>query len=119
MMRKILFPFLVLGLFFTFNGAFAQGGSKGKKEKPDAVQQSTDYLAQQLALDDFQKAAVREIVESEKDAMHDLEQARDITINERRDRMAAITDRIYQKVLPLLSKEQAEKYTKIQAERKF
>ena len=37
--------------------------SRRKQEKVDFVVQSTDYLVKELTLDDFQKAAVKNIIE--------------------------------------------------------
>lgn len=92
---------------------------KPKKVKQDIVEQSVQYFTMELKLDDFQQAAAREIIEAERVTMTELNEAHDITINERKDRAAAISDRIYKKMVPLLSKEQAEKYTKMQEARKF
>lgn len=90
-----------------------------KGEKVDFVQQSTDYLAKELTLDDFQKAAIREIIEGERENIMNLNAEKDITSDERRDKAALISGRIYKKVLPLLSKDQAEKYTKMEESKKF
>ena len=90
-----------------------------KPEKVDFVQQSTDYLAKELTLDDFQKAAVKNIIEEEKENIINLNSEKDITTDERRDKAAAISGMIYKKVLPLLSKPQAEIYTKMEESKKF
>lgn len=88
-------------------------------EKVDFVQQSADYLAKQLTLDDFQKAAVKNILEEERESIMALNSGEKITLDERRDKSAAISARIYKKVLPLLSKPQAEIYTKMEESKKF
>jgi hypothetical protein len=90
-----------------------------KGEKVDFVQQSADYLAKQLTLDDFQKAAVKNILEEERESIMALNSGEKITLDERRDKSAAISSRIYKKVLPLLSKPQAEIYTKMEESKKF
>jgi hypothetical protein len=90
-----------------------------KGEKVDFVQQSADYLAKQLTLDDFQKAAVKNILEEERESIMALNSGEKITLDERRDKSAAISARIYKKVLPLLSKPQAEIYTKMEESKKF
>lgn len=90
-----------------------------KNEKVDFVQQSTDYLTKTLTLDDFQKAAVKNIIEEERENITNLSTDKEITTDERRDRAVAISQRIYKKILPLLSKEQAEKYTKMEESKKF
>lgn len=90
-----------------------------KPEKVDFVEQSTNYLTKTLNLDDFQKAAVKNIIEEERENIMALNTEQKITSDERRDRSSAISARIYKKVLPLLSKEQAEKYTKMEESKKF
>lgn len=96
---------------------YRRDGKKG--EKVDFVQQSTDYLAKQLTLDDFQKAAVKNIIEEERENIMALNAEQKITADERRDKSSAISTRIYKKVLPLLSKPQAEIYTKMEESKKF
>lgn len=90
-----------------------------KQEKVDFVEQSTDYLAKELKLDDFQKAAVKTIIEEERENITNLNSDKDMTFDEKRDKSSAISTRIYKKVLPLLSKDQAEKYTKMEESKKF
>lgn len=90
-----------------------------KPEKVDFVEQSTNYLAKELKLDDFQKAAVKTIIEDERENIMNLNTDKDMTLDEKKDRSSAISARIYKKVLPLLSKEQAEKYTKMEESKKF
>ncbi|MFD2601019.1 hypothetical protein [Flavobacterium suzhouense] len=90
-----------------------------KPEKVDFVEQSTEYLTKALTLDDFQKAAIKEIIEGERESIMNLNTNRDMSADERRDKASAISARIYKKVLPLLSKEQAEKYTKMEESKKF
>lgn len=90
-----------------------------KPEKVDFVEQSTEYLAKALTLDDFQKAAVKEIIEGERENIMNLNTNREMTSDERREKSAAISARIYKKVSPLLSKEQAEKYTKMEESKRF
>jgi len=90
-----------------------------KGGKVDFVEQSTDYLAKELTLDDFQKAAIKDIIEGERENIMNLNSEKDITTDERRDKASAISGRIYKKVLPLLSKDQADKYTKMEESKKF
>lgn len=93
--------------------------SRPKQEKKDFVEQSTEYLVKELILDDFQKAAVKNIIEEERENITNLNQAQGITSDERRDRALAISNRLYTKITPLLSKTQAEKYKKMEDEKKF
>jgi len=93
--------------------------SRKKVEKKDFVETSTEYLVKELTLDDFQKAAVKNIIEEERENITNLNQAQGITADERRDRALAISNRLYTKITPLLSKTQAEKYTKMEEEKKF
>lgn len=88
--------------------------SRNKPEKYDFVEESTNYLAKELTLDDFQKAAVKEIIAKEKDEIMAINENTEMNSDVKRDKTLQISDRIYKKVLPLLSKEQAEKYTKME-----
>lgn len=90
-----------------------------KGEKVDFVEQSTNYLTKELSLDDFQKAVIKNIIEEERENINNLNTDKDMTKDEIRDRSAAISARIYKKVLPQLSKTQAEKYTKMEESKKF
>lgn len=89
---------------------------KAKVEKKDVVEQTVEYLTKELKLDDFQKAAARTIVEKERPAITALSEDKRATTVELKDRARNIYDRVYNGVLPLLSKEQAEKYTKLREE---
>ncbi|MNK17058.1 hypothetical protein D3C87_352410 [compost metagenome] len=90
-----------------------------KTDNVDFVDQSTNFLAKELSLDDFQKAAVRSIIEDERQVITGLNTAKDITADERKDRAGKISKRIYTNIMPLLNKTQAEKYTKMEEEKKF
>lgn len=94
--------------------------SKNKNEKRDMVEESVNYLVKELTLDDFQKAAVNNILEEEREAITNFgKESKTMSRNEQKDKAMAISRRIYNKVLPLLSKTQAEKYTKIEDEKTF
>lgn len=90
-----------------------------KIEKKDFVEESVKYLTKELKLDDFQKAAVKTIMEDERDAINVLNENNDMTTDERREKASAISTRIYNKIIPLLSKEQAARYTEMEKAKKF
>ncbi|MXN91646.1 hypothetical protein GR160_10445 [Flavobacterium sp. Sd200] len=133
MKLKTHYAFLLLSLFLS-TAAFAQygrgwdttGGSdryssrqRGKGEQKDFVEQTVEYFTKELKLDDFQKAAVRTIIEEQRDPINELMAAKDITNDERRDRGKIINDRIEEKMKPILSPDQLKKFTEIQGKRKF
>ncbi|AWH86838.1 hypothetical protein HYN59_17755 [Flavobacterium album] len=89
------------------------------KASTDFVERSVVYLTSTLKLDDFQAAAIRDILEQERDHITSLNTIQGITTDERRDMAVDISNRIYKQVLPLLSKDQAEKYTKMEESKKF
>jgi len=93
--------------------------SRVKKEKVDFVEQATEYLVKELTLDDFQKAAIKNIIEEERQNITNLNAIQGMTTEEKKERSQIISARIYKKVLPLLSKTQGEKYTKMEEEKKF
>jgi hypothetical protein len=86
----------------------------GKPEKRDFMEQSIDYLTKELTLDDFQKAAVKDIMEDEKENITILQTPNNgMSSQEKKDKAKDISDRIYKKIVPLLSPEQAAKYKEI------
>lgn len=127
-MKIKLYYFIAFFAFFlTSQDAFSQVDrrigreqykrKRAPREKKDFVAESVKYLTAKLTLDAFQEAAVREIIESERaniDALNNM----DVTSAEKNDRAIIISDRIYKKVIPLLSKEQAEIYTKMEEAKK-
>jgi hypothetical protein len=125
---KIFFTVLITCLMFS-TVAFSQvdrsigreqyKAPKKKVEKQDVTDVTMTYLTKELKLDDFQAAAIRIFVEDEKDNIKFLSEAKDLTAQERKDKAKGISTRIYTKSLPLLSKEQAEKYTTLQENQKF
>ena len=128
---KVSYIFLVFALFISAI-SFAQvdrsigrnqyksgPAPKGKNAKVDFVDQTVTYYTKELKLDDFQQAAVRTIIEEQRDPINELMAAKEITNDERRDRGKAINDRIDEKMIKLLSDEQKVKYKAIQDKRKF
>lgn len=98
-------------------GQYRRSAPNGKKY--DFVEESTEYLAKELKLDDFQKAAVRVVVADEKDAVTALNEDTEMTKDEKREKVSAMSKRMYNKIMPLLTKEQGEKFTKIEESKKF
>jgi len=92
---------------------------KGKDTKVDFVDQTVTYYTKELKLDDFQQAAVRNIIEEQRNPVNELMAAKGITNDERRDRGKAINDNIDTKLIKLLSEEQKTKYKVLQDKRKF
>jgi len=90
-----------------------------KHDKVDFAEDSVNYLEKELTLDLFQKAAIKNIFADEKDNITAIGDNKDMTSMEKTDKFREVTQRIQKKVLPLLSKEQAEKYIKIEEARKF
>lgn len=90
-----------------------------KQEKKDFVDESVKYLTKELKLDDFQKAAVKTIMEDERSTIEAVYEDTEMTSDERREKVSAISGRVYKKILPLLSKEQGEKFTKMEEAKKF
>lgn len=93
--------------------------AKKEPQKVDLVEQSTEYLAKELTLDDFQKAAARNVIAGEKDAIMLVNEDREMLSDVKRDKMKEISTRIYNKIVPLLSTEQAEKYKKLEETKKY
>jgi hypothetical protein len=121
MKLKLPHLFLFIAVFFVAEGhaqvdrriGTQQYKRKGSKEKPDYVQQTVDYYTKELKLDDFQVAAVREILEDEKEVLTGLMKDQDTPLAERKDKVKAINQRIDTKILPLLSEQQQNKYKEL------
>jgi len=127
---KLKTTYLFLAFAFIFSAsAFAQVDrsvgrgqyrpSRNTAEKKDFVEQTVDFLTKELKLDDFQKAVVKTIVEKERGAITALNEDKSLSLDERKDKARAISDRVYTNVMPLLSKEQGEIYTKLKEAKKF
>ena len=127
---KAYYIFLAMALFISA-ASFAQidrriGSNQYRRpSKPkdgkstDFVDQTVEYYTKELKLDDFQQAAVRTIIEEQRDPINELMAAKEITSDEKRDRAKALNDKIDEKIVKLLSEEQKAKYKVIQDKRKF
>ena len=127
---KAYYIFLAMALFISA-ASFAQvdrriGSNQYRRpstakdaKSTDFVDQTVIYYTKELKLDDFQQAAIRNIIEEQRDPINELMAAKEITTDERRDRGKAINDRIDEKMIKLLSDEQKAKYKVIQDKRKF
>jgi Spy/CpxP family protein refolding chaperone len=122
MKLKLSYLFAAAALFFAATsfaqvdrsiGAGQYKRGKGNNKPVDFVEETAKYYKKELKLDDFQAAAVREIIAAEKDHLMELMNDREATVNERKDRAKAIYDRMDAKILPLLSEEQQKKYKEL------
>jgi len=130
MKGKAHYIFLFIALFFT-TALFAQvdrsiGQSQYKRApkgksgvKKDFIDQIMDYYGKELNLDDFQQAAVRQVIEDQRDEMMALNQQNDITSDEKRDKAKVINDKIDAGIIPMLSPDQVKKYQELISKRKF
>lgn len=89
--------------------------SKKNKQK-DYAETVVDYLNKELKLDGLQQAAIKTIINDNKGSIEEIT-AMDISYEEKRDKMQVINDKINTNIIKILSKEQAEKYIKMQEER--
>ena len=91
---------------------------KNKDEKPkDISVLMSDYLAKELKLDDFQKAAVKSVYDERKDEILALSQNQADTRDVITDKFRIISEEIDKEIFPLLSEEQKTAYQKIIDER--
>lgn len=126
---RFAFILLIASLFFSAEafaqvdrsiapGQYKRPKNTNKNKEIDFVGETVKYLSKELKLDDFQSAAVREALESEKDNLMELSKDQEMRMREKRDRMQEITDKIDAKIIKLLSPEQTEKYKAIQERNK-
>lgn len=130
MKHKVHYILLLVSILFT-SAAFAQvdrsiGNSqykrttaKNKDKKADFVDLTVKFYTKELKLDDFQQAAVRAIMEEQREPINDLMADKTLINDERRDKGKAINDRIDEKMKPILSPDQLKKYTELQEKRRF
>jgi len=93
--------------------------AKNKGPKADFVDQTLKYYTKELTLDDFQRAAMKTILEEQREPINELMVNRDMTTDEKRDKGKAINDIIDNKVMPILSDAQKLKYKELQDKRKY
>ncbi|WP_417366344.1 hypothetical protein [Flavobacterium beibuense] len=77
----------------------------------------SDYLAEELKLDDFQKAAIKSVYDERKDEILALSQNQADTRDVIKDKFRTISEEIDKEIIPLLSEEQKTAYQKIIDER--
>jgi len=90
--------------------------SKKKNEKYDYAEAVVTHLNKELKLDGLQQAAIKTIVNDNKNSLEEISKM-DIPYPEKKDKMNVINEKINSSILQLLSKEQAEKFNKLQEER--
>ena len=125
---KVYYLLLFFAVFFTTE-TFAQVDRsigtgqyrrpKAKNTGPyDYVAETAKYYQKELTLDDFQVAAIKEILTSEKESIGNMREQQDITKEERRDKASEINERIDKKIMPMLSPDQLKKYQALIDKRK-
>jgi len=125
---KVYYFFIIFAVFFsteTFaqvdrsigNGQYRRPKSKTTTGPYDYVAETAKYYQKELTLDDFQVAAIKEILTSEKEAIGNIRD-QDLTKEERRDKASEINERIDSKIKPLLNPDQLKKYQALIDKRK-
>lgn len=125
---KACYLFIIFAVFFTTE-TFAQvdrsiGSGQYRRPKSkntgpyDYVAETAKFYQKELTLDDFQVAAIKEILSSEKDAIGAMRDQTDMTKEERRDKANEINERIDHKIEPMLSPDQLKKYQALKEKRK-
>lgn len=87
-------------------------------DKQDYIENAVQYLVKELQLDGFQEAAVREVYKDYKDRLESLGKDKDMTMAEKKDKTREIMDGIDSRIVPLLSEDQAKRYTELSEKRK-
>ncbi|AWI25932.1 hypothetical protein [Flavobacterium pallidum] len=121
-MKQIIF---ILAVFFTSisiqaqyggvdrsiggPGQFQQSKNKEKKSEFDFVQASTDKMAKELSLDDFQKAAAKNIIEDYKNQVISIS-AEEIPDTGKNEKINVVKDKMEAKIKQLLNKDQLVKF---------
>ncbi|HEU4497627.1 MAG TPA: hypothetical protein VFR70_11295 [Flavobacterium sp.] len=88
---------------------------KDKEKKTDYAQDYVQYLDKELKLDGLQQAAIASMINDSKDSLEEISKS-SMPDQEKKDRLRAISDKISDKILKLLSPAQKEKYLKMKEE---
>ena len=97
----------------------AGSGVSGKKaEKPDYIAITVNFYTKELTLDDFQAAAVREVIKSHISELESIMQDAETTDAEKKDRAQDVNEKIDAEILRILSDGQKEKFNKLKEKRK-
>lgn len=91
------------------------GGPRGPGRQ--SLAERMEQLSKELELTDAQKAQLKPIIEAELKAMKELMDNKELSREDRREKMQAIRKEGRTKIEAVLTKEQVEKLNKIQAER--
>lgn len=90
---------------------------KKTTEKKDFGEGWANHLNKQLKLDALQYAAVKSIMNDNKDSLEEISKSEEMRVEEKKDKIQEIMDKIDIQILKLLSKDQAEKYLKLKEDR--
>lgn len=91
-------------------GQFHDSKNKDKKKSEfDFVQASTDKMAKELSLDDFQKAATKNIIEDYKNQILSIN-AEEIPDSGKYEKINIVKDKMEAKIMQLLNKDQLAKF---------
>ena len=85
---------------------------KNSKEKVDMGENWATYLDKEIKLDGLQFAAVKAIINDNKNSIEEISKS-NLHVQEKKDKMREIMDKIDVEILKLLSKDQAAKYLKM------
>ncbi len=88
---------------------------KNSKEKVDMGESWATYLDKELKLDGLQFAAVKSIINDNKDSIEEISKS-NMHIQEKKGKMRELMEKIDIQILKLLSKDQSAKYLKMKEE---
>lgn len=120
-MKKILTIVLTLGCFYFSEAQVNRGIGTSqyrnslpdrKEKKEDPIEKSMNYLDKELNLDTFQKAAIRTLLEENKDE-NSKTMASSYNDAEKTKRIEESREKLNKKVASVLNPEQVEKFEKI------
>lgn len=125
MKLKVIHIFSFAALLFCIDAAAQvdrriapQQYRRPKHEVKSFVDATLEFYTKELKLDDFQKAAIKNILQKEEENINALRSDTEMIRRERADKAEEITDRIYDQIIPLLNEEQAKKLTEIKNKKK-
>lgn len=118
MKKLILTAAIVLGTLVSFaplaQAAEGGGDGKGKRTPQDRI----EMMKKELSLSEDQVAKLKPILEEDGKKMREIWQDSSMTQEQKREKITALREASQAKVKPILTKEQFEKWTKLNAERR-
>ena len=117
-MKKLILTAIILGSLVSFvplaQAAEGGGDAKGKRTPQDRI----EAMKTQLNLSEKQVADLKPVLEADAKKMREVWQDSNMTQEQKREKITALREASQAKIKTILTPEQFDKYTKMNAERR-